>query len=300
VHYSADPDKNATTPRGKEWLVAASEGYPGGMGSQKWRQEMEIDWEAAGGELVFPFLELYESKVVCRPFEVPESWALYASFDYGHRNPSAFVVMAIDHDGNVCTVWEYYRAGAGYEETARAIRECPYFDRLAFAPIADPSIWALNQQAGNNEVKSIAQLFSELPPELAIYFAKGKKGGDITAAEKILGLLWKDIENREARWKIFSTCQATIWELKRLRYADWGGALAAYRNKQESIVDKDNHSWDAHKMFFNLFFSSPVMPAKPEMEKLKREDPLSYREWEFMQKRREDRGLSDIGQLITE
>lgn len=289
IHYSADPDKDPETDKGREWLTKELEGVPQGISSAQWRREMEIDWEAAGGDLVFPQLSVYRSRIVVAPFTVPETWDLYASFDYGHRNPSSFHVYALDYDRNPWTVWEYYKAGVGYRDTAKAIRACPYYDKLACAPIADPSIWNQSQET-ENEMKSVAQLFEEIPElndEGPVYFAKGKRGGDVTVAEYVNGFLWNGLDTgSQPRWRIFATCPMQIWELEKLRYAEWTGTLMTQnRNEREQIVDRDNHAWDDAKMFFTQFFMGPQRPDPPKAhDKLKTADPRSYREWEAVDK----------------
>ena len=278
MHFISDPDKDPATVNGAEWLKQACSGYVGGTRSPEWRREMEIDWGAMGGEPVFPQLEVFLDKIVISPFEIPETWSLYASFDYGHRNPSAFHIHAIDHDGDIFTIWEYYMAGVGYQTTARAIRACPYFEKLVFPPIADPSIWAATQLTGENVQKSVAQLFVELPDPERVIFIKGKKGGDITAAEKINGFLWKDLETKIPRYRIFKTCPMAVWELRNLRYAEWSTTQAAIKNVQEAIVDKDNHFFDGLKMFLNMFFMAPESARDDALKDLKKLDPLSYQE----------------------
>jgi hypothetical protein len=285
VDYFADPEKDPLTTKGSEWYEKAPDGYVGGVNSTAWRREMMRDWDAAGGELVYPQFDVHKDKIIVVPFEVPESWHLYGGFDYGHRNPSSFHIYAIDHDGNVWVVWEYYRRGEGYRNIAKAIRACPFFNRLNFLPVADPSIWALNQQqtvGSGNPVKSIAQLFMELPPEEQVLFVAGKSGGDITVAEKVNGFLWNEKELRkgaEPRLKVFATCPMWIWEFNKLRYADWSGTMQETRNTREGIVDKDNHAHDDFAYFMLQFFMSPTRIEPEEMENLKRVDPVSYGIW---------------------
>jgi hypothetical protein len=283
VEFKADPEKDPETERGSLWLSNEIKGIPGGIASAQFRQEYMIDWDAAGGELVFPQFEIYKSKIVIHPITVPETWNLYGSFDYGHRNPSSFHVYAIDHDGDVFVVWEYYASGRGFRQIAKAIRACPFFDKLSFLPIADPSIWAKTQQTEDgNELKSIAQLFFELPEPERITFAPGKKGGDITVAEKINGDLWNEEEIKKGmtpKLRIFATCPMMIWELGKLRYKDWSGTMQEQRNLQESIVDKDNHAFDDLKMFLTMFFMAPTRPEADKLEALKKSDFASYQEW---------------------
>lgn len=285
VHYTADPEKDPATEEGAKWFERSVKGYPGGTKSSAWRREMEIDWDATGGDLAFSQLSEFEDRIVIPPHEVPESWALYGSFDYGHRNPSSFHVYAIDHDGNISVVWEYYMAGQGYRRTARALRACPYFDKLGFPPIADPSIWAKNQQqAGgdDNDMKSVAQLFFELPESERILFVPGKRGGDITVAEKINGDMWNEEDLRagkQPKLRIFANCPMMVWELQKLRYRDYTAIMQETHNIKEELVDRDNHSFDDLKMFLTMFFGSPQSVEEAKMESLKKIDPVSYAEW---------------------
>lgn len=291
IHYSADPDRDPDTPIGAAWREAESKGIPGGINSAQWRREQEIDWNAGGGELVFPHFNLYQHKIVIAPFVIPETWSVYASYDYGHRNPCCFMCIAVDHDGNQYICWELYGSGMGYREQARRIRGskkygfsgCPYWDRLETLPLADPSIWAQTQnQQNEEETKSLAQLFYELPDEERIFFTPGKAGGDITVAEKIRGHLWSPEElakGEQPILKIFANCDSTIREFRNLRYEDWSSAMMVNRNMRESIVDKNNHAWDAYKMFCTQFVMAPGVPQEDPLEKLKRIDPRSWAVW---------------------
>ena len=278
VHYTADPEKDPATEQGRKWFDEAVAGYVGGVLSSAWREEMEIDWDAAGGELVFPMMQTHKDKIVVAPFDVPEDWRLYGSFDYGHRNPASFHVYAMDYDNSVYTVWEMYGSGMGFREQARAIRSCPYYPRLCFLPIADPSIFAQNQQQ-DNEVTSIAELFRRLPDNDSVVFVPGMKGGDVTAAERIKSELWGNLDTEEARWKIFANCPWMIWELQKLRYSDWSATQMEFKNQREKIIDKDNHAWDDAKMFLNMFFFGPMRAPEDALAKLAKVDPLSAQEW---------------------
>ncbi len=289
VHYSADLDRDPDTPAGAAWMVRESAGIPGGINSAHWRREQEIDWEAGGGELCFPQMTQYKDKIVIPPFTIPETWDVYGSYDYGHRNPACFLVMALDHDGCPWILWEMYGSGMGYKEQARLIRACPYFDRLTILPIADPSIWAeTSHQQDDNETKSVAQLFFELPEAMRIVFMRGRKGGDITVAERIRSDLWNPqslAAGGEPALKIFACCTNTIKEFKNLRYEDWSAAMMQNRNVRESIVDKNNHAWDSLKMWMTQFFMAPGRPAEETaLDALKKTDPMSWQEWQSVNK----------------
>lgn len=293
VHYTADDDKDPATPKGKIWFDREVAGYVGGVASSSWRQEMEVDWEAAGGELCFPQFEPFKNKIVVAPFEVPETWMLFGSFDYGYRNPSSFHIHALDYDRNIWTIWELYGSKLGYRTIARAIKACPYYKRLSSGPIADPSIWAKTQQVvggDENQMKSVAELFAEIEDDFddkytgPIYFVPGQKGGDATVAERINGDLWFKLGDNDPKWKIFATCPFLIWEIGKLRYAEWTSVTAEVRNEREEVIDKDNHAWDDFKMFLMQFYYGPDRPKIDRLERLKREDPRSAKEWESVRK----------------
>lgn len=285
VHYTADPDKDPATPKGAIWFKNAPQGYKGGINSAEWQREYEINWDTTGGELVFSELTEFQAQIFIKPFTIPEDWNLFASFDYGHRNPNSFHVYALDFEGNIYSVWEYYRAGVGYRTTAQEIRKCPYYNRLQLFPIADPSLWNKNQEVLNsdhNELKSVVQLFWELPKDEQVFFMPGQRGGDITVAEKIKGSLWnyKDLSaGKKPKLFIFRCCPMQYWELQKIRYKDWSAVMQEHRNLQEEIVDKDNHSFDDLKMFLNMFFEGPTKMAQEKYQELQKKDPAAYAEW---------------------
>jgi len=250
IHYTADPDKNPRTPAGKEWLKKELRGYPGGKNSAKWRKEMEIEFDAVGGRLVYPDLGLHQDRIFIKPFEIPDTWKLYGGFDYATRGVSTFQILAKGKGDDFYSIWEYYKSGSGHIQTALAIKECPYFNRLEFM-VADPSIWAATQQKRNtNEMVSVAQLFADQ----GVNFHKGQRGGDVAVAEKINEIYWSHLDNPETQpqYRIFQTCPKLYWEMGRLRYNDWTTGTAENRNVKETIVDKDNHACDAVKYIFNL------------------------------------------------
>lgn len=63
VEFKADPTKDPDTPEGQKWLENEIRGIPGGIASSQFRQEYLIDWDAAGGELVFPQFDTYREKI---------------------------------------------------------------------------------------------------------------------------------------------------------------------------------------------------------------------------------------------
>jgi len=240
THYSADPDKDPDR-NGKSWLIEAVKGYPGGMKSSGWRREMEIDWDIMGGDPVFEFLLDHDSKIFTPRLShdvIVNDLELFGGFDYGIRNPSAFEVWGADKAGNLYAVWEYYKSGDTYKETAAAIKSCPFYSKLRYIK-ADPSIWARTQQTANG-IKSISELFSEE----GIHFQPGRRGADVPVSERFLGDYWAEPDKPRAF--ITSACPQLRREMTNLRWKEHRSALvAATKNNPEEIVQKDNHGYDA-------------------------------------------------------
>ena len=249
VHYSADPARDARTPEGKLWRETELRGYPGGKMGAKWRRENEIDFEVQGGELVFPMMENNRNRIIIPKFEIPQKWRVAGSFDYAGRGITAFLTHAWDpEEDDYYTIWEYYKRNSGYINTAEAIKESPYFDRLEWI-VADPSIWTPTQeQKGAAELVSVAQLFAGQ----GIIFTKGKRGGDAEFAEIIRDDLWSGMEDGDQpRYRIFPQCVNHYREMMKWRYAEYANATQAQHNLKETMVDKDNHSIDAAKYFMS-------------------------------------------------
>jgi hypothetical protein len=89
IHYEADPNKRG------QWKYRASPKY-GGLKSWRWRREMEIDWDAQAGKLVFEMWNRHEHGI--RPRSIPEHWPRWLMIDPGWRNPTSMVWMAVDTD----------------------------------------------------------------------------------------------------------------------------------------------------------------------------------------------------------
>ena len=259
VHYSADEDKDVSTPKGKEWMAKALLGYPGGMIGAKWRREMEIDFNAQGGQLVFQQMDEHRERILIPTMDkIPDDWRLYGGFDYAGRGTTAFIVIAHDrkNDDYYC-IHEYYMKNAGYVATCDHIKDYKLYDMFDWI-VADPSMWAKTQErAGVTELVSMAQLFSEQ----GVHFIKGSRGGDTEFAELINEQMWgkmnakKGVHNNP-RYRIFANCTNHWSEMSQWRYSEWANATGQYKNVKETMIDKNNHSIDAAKYVFKMLSSN--------------------------------------------
>ena len=273
LHYSADPAKRPGTPEGEQWLQQALAGYPGGRESPRWRKEMEIDYGALSGTKLFPdWAAWVEAGAIVQPPPAESTLVgarFYGSYDHGWRRPAVYLVHAILPTGEKWTLWELSAARAPIPPLARAIggESAPLPDgrRLPGNPYAgrevwrraDPEIWAEDQQ-GDAIFRSVAALFRRA----GLVFTPGERGGDLTVAEWLLGVEWRD--PTAPTYRISTACPQLIRELGSLRHQEWSPTVAQRRAAPEALVDKDCDAWDALKYFLQAFPPGPLA-AKPTL-----------------------------------
>jgi len=242
LHYSADPSKDPDTEDGKAWVEAEEKKYYGGRSGLKWRAEMEMDFNAGLGELVFPTLIEIEDKVFIDPFDIDDSFTLYGGMDWGTRNPVSFHVYAEDQNKNFYSIWEYYAQRALIGDVAQAIRMCPYYDRLQWIA-CDPTMFSQTIVAKDG-FTSVTEMITDHDVVGNFTVDKlmpGHGRSDQSMIEK-MKVLW-NMDN--PGMKIFKTCPNQIQEIRNLKYPE----RQEHRNETEKILDKNNHAWDDMKYF---------------------------------------------------
>jgi hypothetical protein len=280
LHYSASDHKRPGTVAGDAWLASASEGYPGGINSPRWRKEMEIDYQALSGTKLFPLWSQWQAngRIVCAPFD-PIGYTLYGSYDHGWRHPSCYLVHGINPDGEIITLWEFWASHVPYQAIAKIIHGEPvrvpgcgsscHPEQRTFLgnpfggrerwKVADSSIWAEDKPQHDGTMKSTAKLFRGEQ----IHFIPAEKGGDTTVAEWLIGHYWR--EPLAPLYRITTACPKLIWEIGQQRHRDVSEAVAQYRSQPEELIDKDNDAFDAMK-YFHLKFPPAPRLAKADQK----------------------------------
>jgi PBSX family phage terminase large subunit len=111
------------------------------------------EWGAFEGQ-AFP--EFEDAIHVVRPFEIPTSWERFESLDHGYNNPTAWLLWAVDYDGNLLVADEYYSPGlvsTHAPEILRRRKEWWQAGEWSNTCWADPSISAqhgLSDQLGRS------------------------------------------------------------------------------------------------------------------------------------------------------
>ena len=248
THYASDPDKRPETERGQRWIDEAAKDYIGGTASADWRREMEIDYYASGGLLVFSMLSDPKCKVWHAPLTPTQvigmELKLGAGYDYGALNPSAFVVWGQAPDGRWYAIDEIYEPCHNYIDHARKIKSNKWFaSRLLSAVVCDPQLSAEDQQTGRGKA-SMLSLFREQ----GLNMVPGRKGADLSLVQ-LLRYWWRDPQNPEAF--ICENCWNLKRELQRLKWQTYTGKVALNKNLPEKIVNKHNHIFDASAYYLD-------------------------------------------------
>lgn len=265
LHYTADLDKIQEDGKPIPELL---EGYIGGMSGPAWRKEMEIDFTAYSGQLLcYNIIQEFRSKIIVDKY-VKESENKYASMDWGRNNPASFHVYTVDEDKNVHSAYEIYVRETSIPDFCSLIKNCPYYQDLHWIS-ADPSMWNRNQE-DLQDLKSLYDKFFEQ----GIHLHKGKSRDDTIAINELLDR-WNKLDVNEPRFTISPRCIKQIWEFERLRYKEITTAMIELSNQNESLVDKDNHSWDDWKYFISKLISPADLTTT---EKLSHLSPQYYME----------------------
>src|SRR5947207_3301658 len=253
VHYSADPQ------RGPEWVEQERKKY---SSQGAWDREQEIIHEAGGGERVFAevFSRWSDKIIITSPqFQPSPYWRWVAGFDHGKANPTAALVGAVDCDGVIYLLGEYYQQGLSPRQHRPNLAALRGFMEAEMV-VADPSIFHQSQAQADGSFKAIADLYYELG---ITNLGPAPQNSELLGMERILSH-WINLENREPTLKIVCPqhlldiqkpiyglhndgCPNLLWELRRARREELSAGQLQHRNPTERIVDKDNHLRDALK-----------------------------------------------------
>lgn len=220
------------------------------------------NWDIFEGQFFEDFVdrpEYYADRTwtnVIDPFEIPDGWKIYRSFDWGYNKPFSCGWWAVDYEGIAYRILELYGCTKTpnegvkwtppkvFSEIARIEREHRWLKGKHIIGIADPAIW--NAETG----KSIA----EVAADHGVFFTKGDH-------ERIAG--WMQVhyrlafdENGFPMMYIFSNCKAFIRTIPLLQYDE---------HKPEDLdTDGEDHCADEVRYFCMSRPIKPRMAAQPD------------------------------------
>lgn len=201
---------------------------------------------------------------VIEPFDIPNGWSIYRSYDFGYNKPFSLGWWAVDYEGCVYRIAELYgcteSANEGvqwqphkqFEEIAKIEREHPLLRGKSISGVADPSIWDASR---GESVASVAA-------KHGIIFTPGDN-------HRIAG--WMQMHYRMTfdmhgfpMMYVFNTCRGFIRTIPLLQYS---------KTRPEDLdTEGEDHIADETRYFL---MSRPIKPVMPQKQRVIQDDPLN-------------------------
>ena len=207
---------------------------------------------AVGEGLVYP--EFDERIHVIEPFDVPFEWQDNISIDPGLHNPLSAHWYAVDYDGNVYVIYEYFQAGKDVDFHARKIKEI--CSKLGWHTDEKGRIRALIDSAANQRTLASERSVTDLFYERDILVNPNVNKNLFAGIQRVKSYL--NPKNGLPNLYIFSSCVNLIRELKSYF---WG--------KEDVPVKKDDHALD--EMRYYLMSSPHNEKPRSEMTPIQRD-----------------------------
>ena len=197
-------------------------------------------------------------------FRVPDSWKIIRGFDFGYSKPFSVGWYAVDHDGRLYRIREYYgctktnNEGVKLtpQEIAKKIKAVEYVDenlkRKKIYGVADPSIWD----------KSRGESIAEMMESCGVYFEKGDNSRLAGKMQFHYRLAFDEIGI--PMMYIFKNCKNFIRTIPDLVYSD--------RDVEDIDTTQEDHIYDECRY---VLMTHPVNPRKNAMPIQPLEDPLN-------------------------
>ena len=193
---------------------------------------------------------------VIDPFEIPASWKIYRSFDWGYNKPFSCCWFAVDHDGVVYHILELYGCTKTpnegvkwtppqvFKEIHRIETEHRWLKDKKIIGIADPAIW--DAETGESVADTAAKH--------QVYFSPGDH-------KRIPGWLQCHYylafdENGFPMFYVFNNCKQFIRTIPLLQYDE---------HKPEDVdTDGEDHIADSWRYFLMSRPIKPRVAVKPD------------------------------------
>lgn len=221
------------------------------------RMMLHGDWTSVEGAFFEEFVndpDHYKDRLfthVIAPFEPPKDWKIYRSFDFGYHRPFSTGYWAVDPDGVIYRIHEWYGCTQTdneglklqphelFRKMAEMEKTHPWLKGKKITGIADPSIW--DQSRGESVAETAARY--------GIYFTPGDN-------KRVPGWMMCHYymafdEFGQSMMYVFSNCKAFIRTIPALQYDE---------TKVEDLdTDAEDHVADEFRYFV---MSRPIKPRK--------------------------------------
>lgn len=228
------------------------------------------DWNIFEGQFFEDFIDNpdgYEERVnthVIPAFDIPRTWNVYRSYDFGYNKPFSCGWWAVDHDGVIYRILELYGCtkepnegvkwtpDKQFEEIAKIEREHPMLKGRNIQGVADPSIWDASR----------GESVADVAMKHGVYFSPGDN-------KRIAG--WMQMhyrfafdENGYPMMYIFDNCKAFIRTIPLLIYSE--------TNPEDLDTSLEDHVADEARYFC---MSRPIKPRMAAEPPVIGDDPLN-------------------------
>ena len=191
---------------------------------------------------------------VIKPFNIPDDWTIYRSFDWGYSKPFSCGWWAVDHDGTLYRILEFYGCKKNEPNTGLKMPPDKVFAEIhkietehqwlrgkRIIGIADPAIWSKERGVSIYEM-AVAQ---------GVYFTKGDN-------KRVPG--WTQVHYRLSfndsgfpRLYVFENCRDFTRTIPLLMYDE---------HKVEDLdTEGEDHIADETRYMCQ---SKPIKPVKPK------------------------------------
>ena len=220
------------------------------------------DWSSVEGAFFEEFVndpDHYEDRRwthVIKPFEIPQRWPIYRSFDFGYHRPFSVGYWTVDEDGIIYRIYEWYGCTGTpneglrippdkiFEEVAKLESEHPWFKGRKITGVADPSIWDASR----------GESVAESAEKHKIYFTPGENS-------RVQG--WMQCHYRlffdeygVPMMYVFNNCKDFIRTIPALQYDD---------HKVEDLdTAQEDHQADEFRYFAMQHIIKPRIAKKPD------------------------------------
>lgn len=203
---------------------------------------------------------------VIEPFRIPSFWKIYRGFDFGYAKPFSVAWYAVDTDGKIYRIREYYgctgEPNVGIKmnpvEIAKNIKkiesEDPMLKGKTIYGIADPSIF--DESRG----ESVAEMMSKSPN--FVYWDKGDNTRIAGKMQYHYRLAFD--EEGECMFQVFNTCKHFIRTFPSLVYDE--------TNVEDIDTEQEDHIYDECRY---VLMENPITPRQTTERKLPKSDPLN-------------------------
>lgn len=221
------------------------------------------DWNVFEGQFFSEFNSIYH---VVTPFEIPESWELYTTLDYG-LDKCAWYIIAQSPDNHFYVVDELYESNLLVSDAAAKMLELEKKwlkdnpNKTIRQRIAPPDIWNRNAQTG----KSAADIFYEN----GINWAEGNNdriNGWLALKEMLKPVTAQHEDGTcyiDAQLKIFNTCTNLIRTLPQCQHDE------IKKNDVSKTPHEITHAPDSIRIF-SLYWISGGNAANKNKEAVKK------------------------------